>query len=137
MTINNPGIIIPTAELVARIATTKAIDDKAYKELSTQLGEGSYPVDARIRIAGGIKKGKPYEQTVPAAANPWKLLAVAFSKLNAATVESIVQSSIGVADGEAEVVKAAAQEAIERITAGTVRTISGRVTASLTWGLEA
>lgn len=115
----------------AHIATHKAVDDKVYKALSVLLPKGVTPIDTTIRIVGGLKKGDPYEQRIPQKANPWALLAKALSKLNAASVESLVQEALAVSDEEASAIKDTAQEALDRISDATVVTISGRVTATL------
>lgn len=123
-------------ETAAKIATAKVIDDKLYKSLSLELPQNTtLVVDTTIRIAGAIKKGAAYRQRVAAAANPWALLAKALSKLNSATIESIVEESMSVGDEEASAIKAKASEALDKILASTERDMPGRVTATLTWEL--
>lgn len=124
-------------ETTAKVATAKAIDDKAYKALALDLPQGITLVDTRVRIVGTLKKGAPYKQRVVAEANPWALLARALSKLNNATIESLVEESLSVDGEESSAVKEAATAAIERLRAATEREIAGRVTAALQWELLA
>lgn len=122
---------------IPRLATAKAIDDKLTKELSSDLEPGVYTVDFKVRLVGGLKKGSPYSQRIAAAADPWALLAKALSKLNSATIESLVQESLAVDGEESSAVKAAANEALQRIKDATERQVSGKLTSSVAWELLA
>lgn len=124
-------------ELAARLATAKAIDDKAYRSLSSRLSPGIYPINATVVLVGGIKKGEPFKQRIAAAANPWTILAKALSKLNGATIESLVEESLAVGDEEATAIKAAADAALQRIKDATERDVSGKLTGTIEWGLLA
>jgi len=116
---------------LAIVSVHKAIKAEDFKESSSRLLTGSYPIDLSVRLRGGIKKGEPYEAKVAAAADPWKLLAVALSRLNKATVDSIVAGSFQVSDEEGESIKASAVAAIEKIVEGTKRVCQGKVTTTL------
>lgn len=122
-------------ETIAKIATAKAVDDKTFKQLSSELPEGVITLDKTIRLVGGIKKGPDYTQRMAAAANPWKIAALALSKLNAATIESIVRESLEVDDETASAVKAQADEALQRIKDATERRCSGKITSTIQWEL--
>ena len=122
---------------IEKIATAKAIKDTDFKLLSEQLAPGIYVVDTVIHLTGTVKKGEPFETAVAAAANPWRLLAKALSKLNSATIESLVRESLEVSDEEETEVKDQAKKAIEALVAKTPRTQSGRITGQLVWGLQA
>lgn len=124
-------------EAIAKVATAKVIDDKAYKVLSAELPSGITTINHTIQIVGGLKKGEPFEQRVAAAANPWALLARALSKLNTASIEAIVRESLSVDEAETEAIKQAAADAIEKIVGATKRQMSGKVTATLEWRLLA
>lgn len=120
-----------TLSEVITIATHKVISADDYKRASAGIFPGTYPVDFRARIHGGIKKGEPYESKIPAAADPWKLLAVALSRLNKATVDSIVTGYFQVSDEEGQAVKDSALAAIEKIVESTKRVCQGKVTSTL------
>ena len=113
---------------LVKIATHKVVKDDVYRELSAELEAGQHIVDCSVRLRGALKKGLPFRTKVPAAANPWRLLAVALSKLNAATIDTIVQESLGKGDEETAAIKEAAEQAIQKIVAATERETSGRIT---------
>ncbi|MFZ9218861.1 MAG: hypothetical protein ACO23F_05740 [Candidatus Limnocylindrus sp.] len=118
---------------IRKIATAKAVSDKDYKSASEQLGSGIYTVDTTIRLIGTLKKGEPYKTSVAAAVNPWKLLRAALSKLNNATIESLVRESLEGNDEETAAVKGAAERALAELVASTERTVSGRITGHVKW----
>lgn len=122
---------------IEKIATAKAIADKDYKTLAESLAPGIHVVDTTVRLVGTLKKGEPFETAVAAAANPWRLLAKALSKLNSATIESLVRESLEVSDEEESAVKDEAKKAIESIVASTTRKQTGRITGQLQWSLLA
>lgn len=127
----NDTLILP------KIATAKAVAHPEYQSLSALLPSGQHLIDVRVHLQGALKKGEPFMTKVPAAANPWKLLARALSKLNQASIESIVREALETTDEESDAVKTAASEAIERIVAGTERESQGRITGNVIWSLLA
>lgn len=120
-----------------KIATAKSVAEKDYRDLSALLVPGQHLIDCRVHLRGVLKKGEAFRTKVPAAANPWKILALALSKLNQTTIDSVVRDALEVPDEEAEAVKAAASEAIEKIVASTERESSGRITGNVIWSLLA
>ena len=117
------------------VATKKAIKDETFRRLSEELAPGQHLVDCSVRLRGVLKKGNPFRTKVPAAANPWRLLAKALSKLNSCTIESIVRESMEISDEETEAVKDEAAKAIEQIVASTERESTGRLTGEVLWSL--
>lgn len=113
------------------MAAHKAVSEAAFKTLSQNLEPGNYPVDCTVRIVGSLKKGKPVTQTYAAAADPWKVLAVALSKLNAATREAVIRDSLTISDKDATVLKAQADDLIQKLVQPTERTRTGNVSAIL------
>lgn len=99
-----------------------------YDAAKSRLSSGEYEVDTRIRLIGVVKKGEPYMTKVAMRADPWKLLAVALSKLNNVTMETIVRESLA---EDSTIVKAAADEAIARIVAATESEVDGRITGKV------
>jgi hypothetical protein len=126
-----------TTLTLPKIATAKSVDEKTYKELSGSLEPGQHLIDCSVRLRGVLKKGTPFKTPVPAAANPWRLLALALSKLNVVSIESLVREALEASDETADAVKKEAQEAIERIVAATERESSGRITGNVIWELLA
>lgn len=126
-----------STEQIVTIALSKAVKEADYEAAGKTMLPGTREaVDSVIHLRGAISKSKPYEQKVAADANPWKLLAVALSRLNQATVDSIVAGSFQVADEEANAVKASAVQAVEKIVAGTKRVINGRITGTILWEMR-
>lgn len=121
---------------IEKLATAKAVADKDLKLIVKEVAPGTYPIDCVIRLHGGLTKGLPYRQRIAAAADPWKLLCLALSKLNNASIEALVRESAELPDIGEEDLKAKAKEAIEQIVAGTERECEGKVTASLVWSLQ-
>ena len=72
-----------------KVAMVKGIKANA-KEIPT----GEHEVDAIVRVRGRIKKGEDFEQVIHLSADPWGLLAVAFSKLNGVTMDAIVKDAM-------------------------------------------
>jgi hypothetical protein len=115
------------------LALAKAVAEKDYKQLTAELPEGTFCFDTVVHLKGTIKKGAPFESKVPAAIDPWALLHRALSKLNAVTLESLVQEALNATEAETEEIKASAKKAVDRLVAATSRTMSGRVTAQVVW----
>lgn len=113
------------------IALSKAIDKKDIDASRDQLEPGSYTIDAVVRIAGTLTIGNDYEQHIVARADPWKLLAVALSKLNRATIDSLVKAAENLSDDEASKIKHHADESIKKIKNATKKVCKGKVTPRL------
>lgn len=115
---------------IEALAIAKVISDKQLKEFRADLSAGKYAVDFLARISGGLNVGEDYDQNIVAKADPWKLLAVALSKLNGVTVESIVREA-EVDALDTEDIERRAKTAIAAIKAGTVTVCRGKVTTTL------
>lgn len=113
------------------MATHKAVSAESFRGISENVEPGDYPIDFTVRITGSIRKGQPYSQTNAAAANPWKALAVALSKLNAKTAEAVIRESLTISDADAKRLKAEADELIQKLVEPTREERSGKVTAIL------
>lgn len=126
-----------STEKIVTIALSKAVKEADYKAAGAIMLPGTREaVDSIVHLRGAISKSEPYEQKVAADANPWKLLAVALSRLNQATVDSIVAGSFQIGDEEADAIKASAILAVEKIVAGTKRVIQGRITGTILWEMQ-
>ena len=88
---------------------------------------GDHFVDFLVHVKGTLKKGEDFEKQVPQTAKPWLLLAVALSKLNGVTLESIVKEALSFDAKQEKVVKAEATAALTKIKGKTVKTMSGQV----------
>ena len=109
------------------LALSKALS----KATSEGISAGVHEVNFKVHIRGTLKKGEDYEQKMVAKADPWTLLAVALSKLNSTTVESLVDEALNLSDEVAKQIKVRADEAISKIKAPTVQTCNGKVAVAL------
>ena len=113
------------------VAVAKVIKDAAAKEASGKLVAGEYPVDFTVRVKGSLKKGEDYESEIVAKADPWLLVAALLSKVNGATMESVVRDSLAADESLVEGLKASAADAIQKIKAATKTTCNGKITTKL------
>ncbi len=118
------------------LALAKAVSADDLKVISAEVAEGIHHVDATIRIHGTLKKGKPFETTVPAAVDPWALLRRALSKLSGVTVEALVREVLENPEEPAEIADRA-KAAIATLVASTKRTMPGRVTGQISFEVVA
>ena len=113
------------------VAVAKVIKDAAAKEASGKLVAGEYPVDFTVSIKGSLKKGDDYESEIVAKADFALLFAVALSKLNGVTAESIVRDSLSFDPALVDGLKAHAAEAVAKIKETTKTTCNGKITTKL------
>ena len=120
-------------ESLQTLALAKVIKEKAEKEASAAMMVGEHMIDFTVRVQGSIKKGEAYEANIAQKAEPWKLLALALSKLNGMTIDAIVrEAELAVLEDEKiEGIKDAAQVAINQIKGMTKGICSGKVTTKL------
>ena len=119
------------AENTIKIATPEQIAaiNKAAK--MPKLDPGEYNVNFMAHFVGNIRKGEDYRQRLPVKADPWSLLAVAFSKMNSNTVNSIVRESLRVDRDYKDQIKAEANASIASIVEPTVTDCNGKTTADI------
>ena len=122
---------LPLAEIHGKLAVHKAVSDDTYKELNGLLQPGVHQVHQAFLVEGTLKKGSPFLQRFPAKVNQWALIARLMSKLNAATLESVVAESLEVGEQEELATKAIVQAAIERLVASTEQEVGGKLNAAL------
>ena len=95
---------------------------------------GEYAIDFVCRIRGTMRKGADHTARISAAV-PWQqLFAVAMSKLNGVTVESIVEEALkgnGRIAALAADAKERAQAAVDQLVGETERTVRGAVRVAL------
>lgn len=111
------------------VALAKLIDSKESKEASANLAVGDHVVDFVLRVNGSFKKGADYTQRFVAKADAWGLLAVALSKLNGVTVESLVREHLDQDEDTKKQIKAKADAALQKIKSSTIGTANGKVTS--------
>ena len=112
------------------LAVVKVIKEATEKAARKELQPGDYSIDLSVRIAGSIKVGEAYEQRIVAKADPWLLLAVALSKLNGITVESIAREALA-CSLDPIAIKDRAGVAIAALKDPTLTQCLGKVTTSL------
>lgn len=88
---------------------------------------GEHEVDFLVHVKGGIAKGVDVEKMVPQTAKPWLLLAVALSKLNGVTVESLTQEALSMTPEMEKQVKTDATVALTKIKGQTTKLTKGAV----------
>ena len=114
---------------IEKIAIAKAI--KGVTAESKNLEVGEYAVNMDVHIEGVIKRGADYEQEIVEKAEPWSLLAIALSKLNNVTIESLVREAQSDNPEVAEI-KEKANAAIAEIKGKTKTACNGKITVKLT-----
>ena len=119
------------------VAIAKGIKSAVVSEASNGLSAGKYAIDQTVRIQGTITKGEDYDSIVHMAIPTWDILAVALSKLNGITIESIVKEALAMGENKEMIsdVKAKAQSAIDAIKGTAVETCAGRVTTKVTFSV--
>ncbi len=116
---------------VQTIAISKLIGEQVEKDARKLVSPGSYSADFWVHVSGDIDVGEDYVRRVPQKAKPWDLLAIALSRLNGVTVESIVREALNAAPELVETVKKQAEAAIQSIKGTTETVCGGRVNADL------
>jgi len=122
-------------ETIARLAIAKVAKPKNFKIIRPTIVAGEYDVDFIARFKGKINVGDAYNQQIVAKADPWKLLAVAMSKLNNVTVRSIVKEAEE-SEISSDTVKSQAEGAIVRIKAPTNSVCQGKTTGNVDLNVE-
>lgn len=116
-----------TELLTVAISKIKGVD-KAKEKLPV----GTHEVDALVHISGTVTKGEDYEQVIWHKATPEAILAVALSKLNGVTIESIVKEAMDIDPERITIIKKEAEEAIEKLRLDKGMTkCKGKVTSKL------
>jgi hypothetical protein len=115
---------------VQTLALHKAVSAAKYSEINAAFPAGEYAGSFLARVSYKLKKGEAYEQAVPAKAKPWALLAVALSKLNGVTVESIVEAALSGEVDTAEI-EERASVAMEKLKGTTVTPCAGKLTGKV------
>ena len=119
------------------IALAKVMKEKAVKEASQELEAGRYELDMLVRILGSFTKGEDYETTVPNKINFTLLAAMALSKVNIETRNSIIDEFITAMENPeeleklAEEIKVGVQKKLDKIKGMTKTTATGKVTTDL------
>ena len=113
-------------DAIQKAVVARIVKDEEKKEASEQIKPGAYKGEFMARIAYAFKRGEDFEKAIPAKARPWKLLALALSKLNGVTVDALVRESEAGTVEENDIEKRA-NEAIATIAAATMTKCNGQV----------
>jgi hypothetical protein len=116
-----------------KLALGKGIKTTEIKKASDELQAGTYQVDQIVRVRGTVTKGEDYEQIVHMTIPHWKIISVLFSKVNDATMESVIREAVGLSSEDETKIKAAAQAAAETVKASGKKMVAGKVTTKLTF----
>ncbi len=128
---NNSVVVLNGLTAAEVVSIAKGLKKKKIDDSSFALSPGEYEIDFLVHVKGTITKGEDYKERIVAKANPWALLAVAFSKLNSVTVDSLVKEADVIAQGDVEEIKARANKAVENIKDSTLSDCLGKVTTNL------
>jgi len=122
---------LKTLDFATLTVLSKAVA-AAQKDNRNATEPGSYGVDTQvvIDVAGTVTVGEDYQQRIVAKADPWTLLAVALSKLNGVTVDSIVREALTADEKLVKSIKAQADKAMASVKAPTLTDCKGKVTVS-------
>lgn len=108
------------------LALTKFNDN----DVRDAMDEGTYEIDEIVRIQGSMKIQADHE-SITTAAIPWmKVLALALSKLNGVTIESLVKEALE-ADDLGKEIKDRARVAMNKLKDSTVGIRRGAVKVNL------
>ena len=116
---------------IQTLATGKLLGEKVVKQARREVAPGAYLVDYWVHITGGMEVGDDYIRRVPQKAQPWLLLAVALSRLNGVTVESIVREAMSADPELVADIKTRADAAVASIKGMTETVCSGRIKTDL------
>lgn len=120
-----------------KLALSKLVTDKVVKEakeavLDSERGE-RVPIDTFIHVKGTVRLGEDNDEAqCHMRANHWAIIAVALSKLNGITIESIVQEAMRIDEKAVEETKIKAKQAIDDFKELTTGFKAGTLTAKLT-----
>jgi len=99
------------------------------KKLAEEVRPGEYPLDATVRLAGVVKKGKDIEDAVTSQAIPWQKLCVALlNRTNFATRATAISQ---VMNGEEQDLKPDVKKEVEALKNTTRATKKGRLTGDV------
>jgi hypothetical protein len=113
-------------DAIQKAVIARIVKDEEKKEASKDIKPGAYKGEFMARVSYAFKRGEDFEKTIPAAAKPWKLLALALSKLNGVTVDSLVREAEAGTVEDNDIEKRA-NEAIAAIVADTKTKCNGQV----------
>lgn len=114
------------------LALSKAVSSKDLERARAAFPEGfeGYVPSTIIEISGDLKVGAPYEKTIPNKI-PWAtLFAIALSKVNGSTVESIVAEALE-SNYDETAIKADVKTHIDALKETTRGPAAGAITADL------
>jgi len=117
-------------------AIDKMVKTAIGKEARELLSVGIHPVNCLVHIEGTIKVGEDFEKKQTNKIDWIGLTALALSKLNGVTVESLIaEFEANGIDGST--IKKQAQEKIDALRESTMQLTKGAVTTQLDYTIEA
>jgi hypothetical protein len=114
-------------DAIQKAVVARLVKAEESKEVVEGMKPGEYKGEFMARIAYAFKRGEDFDKAIPAKAKPWKLLALALSKLNGVTVASLVREAEGGVVVEEADIEARANEAIATVVAATKTRCNGQV----------
>jgi len=115
------------------VALAKGIKSTVVSNASKDLEAGVHIIDTTVRVRGIVNKGEDYEQVQHMKVDQWGMIAVLLSKVNGATIESVVREVNGIDKDTITRIKLEAQKAMDKVKAPATVTTAGKVTTDLTF----
>jgi len=115
---------------IQTVALSKTVSAAAKRAASAGIEPGRHEGTVTVRVDYCLKVGEDYEQQIVAKADPWALLAVALSKLNGVTVDSLTREALEAGADVADV-KARAKAAIGALKSPTTTRCNGKTTGTV------
>ena len=108
-------------------ALSKVIEADTLSKVRDQYEDGNVEINktVKIKVHGTISVGKSAETEQVTKLCTWKLIAVCFNKLNAATIDSIVREALAMDEKESKALKDKASAAIRELAGTTKQTRAG------------
>jgi hypothetical protein len=116
---------------IQQAAINKVVSADAYKTANGEITPGEYPIDLMVRITGALKKGEKYQAAIHWSVDWCGLFAVALSKLNGVTVESIVREFCAKEEVDTAAIKVQAEDAINTVKGTAMQECNGKLSGKV------
>ena len=115
------------------LALSKAVASKDVKAARNGVAVGSHNVNFLVRVEGSMNVGEDYEKAQVCKIDWIGLTAMALSKLNGVTIESLVADYEAAGEVALDEIKSKAQAKIDKLKGSTIGTDRGKVTTKLAY----
>ena len=116
---------------IQQAAINKVVSAEAYKTANGEIQPGEYPIELLVKITGTLKKGEKYSQPIHWSVDWCGLFAVALSKLNGVTVESVVREFCATEEVDTAAIKTQAEEAVNTVKGTSMQECNGKLSGKV------